>query len=55
MDKLNVYFLIGDDNLLEKYNSADIQKEFDSQSVFNEEFVKTNIKSHVDEVTDRFL
>ena len=53
-----MYFLIEGDNLLEKYNttwdqvSADIKKEFDSESVYNKEFLKTKIKSHVDELTD---
>ena len=49
-----MYFLIEDDYLLEKYNtvwdkvSANIKKE----SVHNKEFLKTEIKSHDDEVTD---
>ena len=53
-----MYFLIEDDDLLEKYNtiwdkvSADIKKEFDSRPVYNKEFLKTKIKSHGDEVTD---
>ena len=53
-----MYFLIEDDDLLEKYNtiwdkvSADVKKEFDSESVYNKEFLKTKIKSHGDEVTD---
>ena len=39
-----MYFLIEDDDLLEKYNtiwvkvSADIKKEFDSQPVYNKTF-----------------
>ena len=51
-------FLIEDDDLLEKYNtiwdkvSANINKEFDSEPVFNKKFLKTKIKSHGDEVTD---
>ena len=51
-------FLIKDDELLEKYNtiwdkvSAIIKKEFDSECVYNKEFLKTKIKSHDDEVTD---
>ena len=32
--------------------STDIKKEFDSEPVFNTEFLKTKIKSHGDEVTD---
>ena len=53
-----MYFLIEDDNLLEKYNtiwdklSTDIKKEFDSEPVYNKEFLKTKIKSHGNEVTD---
>ena len=50
--------MIEDDDLLEKYNiiwdkfSADIKKEFDSEPVYNKEFLKTKIESHGDEVTD---
>ena len=53
-----MYFLIEDDALLEKYNtiwdkvSSDIKKEFDSEPVYNKEFLKNKINSHVDEVTD---
>ena len=53
-----MYFLIEDDDLLEKYNtiwdkvSTDIKKEFDSEPVYNKVFLKTKIKSHGDEVTD---
>ena len=52
-----MYFLIEDDDLLEKYTiwdkvSADIKKEFDSQPVYNKNCLKTKIKSHGDEVTD---
>ena len=53
-----MYFLIEDDDLLEKYNtipdnvSADIKKEFDSEPVYNKEFLKTKIKPHGDKVTD---
>ena len=49
--------MIEDDDLLEKYNTvwdkviAD-KKEFDSEPIYNKEFLKTRIKSHVDEVTD---
>ena len=51
-------FLTEDDDLLEKYNtiwdtvSADIKKEFDSEPVYNKNYLKTKIKSHGDEVTD---
>ena len=54
------YFLIEDDELLEKYDtiwdkaSADIKNEFDSEPVYNKEFLKTKIKSHGDEVTDSY-
>ena len=53
-----MYFLIEDDDLLEKYYtildkvSADIKKEFDSEPVYNKIFLKNKIKSHGDEVTD---
>ena len=51
-------FLIENDDLLEKYNtiwdkvSADMKKEYDSEPVYNKQFLKTKIKSHGDEVTD---
>ena len=41
-----MYFLVEDNDLLEKYNtiwdkvSADIKKEYDSESVYNERFLK---------------
>ena len=53
-----MYFLIEDDDLLEKYNtiwdkvSANIEKKFDSEPVYNKEFLKTKIESHGDEVTN---
>ena len=53
-----MYFLTEDDELLKIYNSiwdkvsADIKKEFDSEPVYNKEFLKTKIKSHGDEVKD---
>ena len=53
-----MYFLIEDDDLLEKCKSiwdkvsADMKKEFDSEPVYSKEFLKTKIKSHGDEVTD---
>ena len=55
-----MYFLIEDDDLLEKYNtiwdkvSADIKKNIDSEPVYNKEFLKTKTKSHGNEVTDFF-
>ena len=45
-----MYFLIEDDDLLEKYNtiwdkvSADIKKEFNSEPVYNKEFLKNKNK-----------
>ena len=51
-------FLIEDDDLLDKCNtfwdklSADIKKEFDSEPVYNKEFLEIKIKSHGDEITD---
>ena len=53
-----IYFLIEDDDLLQKYNAtwdkvhADIKKEFDREPVYNKKFSKTKIKSHGNEVTD---
>ena len=52
-----MHFSIEDDDLLEEYNtiwdkvSADIKKGFDSEPVYNEEFLETKIKSNGDEVT----
>ena len=53
-----MYFLIEDDDVLEKYNtiwdevSADIKKEFDSKSAHNKNYLKTKIKTFGNEVTD---
>ena len=53
-----MYFFIGDDYLLEKYNtiwdkvSVDIKEEFDSKPVYNKSYLKTKIKSHGDKVID---
>ena len=53
-----MYFFIEGYGLLEKYDticnkvSADIKKEFDSEHVYNEEYLKTKIKYHGDEVTN---
>ena len=53
-----MYFLIEDDDLLEKYNTiwdkirADIKKEFDGNPAYNKNFLKTKIKYHGKEVTD---
>ena len=52
-----MYFLIENGDLLGKYNTTwdkvntDIKKEFDSENVYNKEFLKST-KSHGDEVTD---
>ena len=54
---MDVFFIL-DGNLLENYNtiwdkvSADIKKEFDSELVYNKNYLKTKIKSHGYEVTD---
>ena len=51
-------FLVEVDDLLEKYITiwdkviADLKQEFDSEPVYNKEFLKTKIKSHGNEVTD---
>ena len=53
-----MYFLIENGDLLEKYNtiwdkvSADIKNTFDSEPVYNKNFLKIKIKSHGNEVTD---
>ena len=49
-----MYFLIQDDELLEKYNTiwADIKKEFGSEPVYHKNYLKTKIKSHGNEVKD---
>ena len=53
-----MHFLIEDDDLLKKYNtiwdkvSADMKNEFDSDPVYNKNYLKTRIKFHGDEVTD---
>ena len=59
MDKLNgCIFLIEDDDLLEKYSIiwdkvvSDIKKEFDSEYVYNKNYLKTKIKSQCHKVTD---
>ena len=51
-----MHFFIEDDDLLKKYNniyhkvSVDINKEFDSEPIYNKEFSKTEIKLHDDEL-----
>ena len=53
-------FLIEDDDLLDTCNiiwdkvSADIKKEFDSDPVYNKNYLKTKMKPHGDEVTDLY-
>ena len=53
-----MYFLMEDDDLLEKYNttwdtvSANIRKEFDSEPVCNKNYLKIKIKSYGNEVTN---
>ena len=53
-----MYFMIEDDDLLERYNtiwdkvSSDIKKEFESEPVCNNLFFKTKAKSHGDKVED---
>ena len=53
-----MYFLIKDDDLLENYNtiwdkvSADIKKEFDSEPVYNKNYLKKKKKCHGDNVTN---
>ena len=50
--------MIEDNDLLEEYHtiwdkvSADMEKEFDSDPVYNKNYLKTKIKSHGNEVTD---
>ena len=49
-----MYFLIANDDLLQKYNTVwnkvipDRKKEFDSALVYNKKIVKTEIKSNAD-------
>ena len=46
-----MYFLIGDDETIWNKFSADIKRLFDSESIYNKEFLKTKIKSNDDKVT----
>ena len=49
-----MYFVIENDDLLEEYNniwdkfSADIEREINSEPVYNKTYLKTKIKSHID-------
>ena len=53
-----MHFLNKDDNLLEKYTtiwdkvSGDIKKSFDSEPVYNKNYLNTKVKSNGDEVKD---
>ena len=53
-----MYFFIKHYDILKKCSTiwkkvnADIEKEFDSDPVFNNEVLKTKAKSHGDEITD---
>ena len=53
-----MYFLIEDDDLLEKYDtiwdkvSSNTKKELDSKPAYNQKFLKTKTRSFNDEVTD---
>ena len=56
---MDVLFLTKDDESLEKYIildkvSADVNKEFDKEHVYNKKFLTTKIKYYDDEVTDFF-
>ena len=53
-----IHFLIEDDELLEKYStilekvSANIKREFDTEPVYNKNYLQTKIKSHDNKVTN---
>ena len=53
-----MYSLIEEDDILEKYNtiwdkvSADIKNEFDSEPVYNKNYLKTKIKYHDNEIIE---
>ena len=55
-----VSFLIKDDKLLEKYNEMwgkvknSIKKEFDSEPVYNEKYLKPKIKSYIGKLNTNF-
>ena len=58
--KLNMSFLIKNDELLEKYNEIwqkvknSIKKEFDSKPVYNEKYLKAKIKSYDGKIITNF-
>ena len=60
MMKLNMSFLIKDDRLLEKHNKIwgkvknSIKKEFHSEPVYNEKYLKTKIKSYNEKINTQF-
>ena len=47
-----MYFLIEDDDLLEKYNTIWDKLSSDIEPVYNKKILKTKIKSYDDEITD---
>ena len=55
-----MYFLIKDDELLEKYNEIwgkvrnKIKKEFDSEPVYNEKYLKAKLKSYNGKINKNF-
>ena len=55
-----ISFLIKDDELFEKYNEIwgkvknSLKKEFDSEQVYNEKYLKTKIKSHNGKINTNF-
>ena len=55
-DVYDIFIDIGISNIKGSFRvvSANIKKEFDSQSVYNKNILKTKIKFHGDEVTDFF-
>ena len=58
--KLNMSFLIKDDELLEKYNEIwekvknNLKKEFDSEPVYNEKYLKAKMKSYNEKINTNF-
>ena len=56
-----ISFLIKDDELLEKYNEIwekvknSLKKEFDSEPVYNEKYLKAKIKSYNGKINTNFL
>ena len=56
-----ISFLIKDDELLEKYNEIwekvknSLKKEFDSEPVYNEKYLKAKIKSYNGKINPNFL